>query len=146
MSARTTQRPAGPGSAHILPMQGHHRHRASRNWQIYVDRCDPGFGKGFPQRMRVHGSAGALSACFGGGPHGLVVDNASQSMEANVAYPILRAYSMGELRRVLIIGDHHQHPALSAERNPFSATGSVSLIERQIRAGTSHIRLQTQYM
>ena len=76
-----------------------------------------------------------------------VVDNASQFMEASAAYLILHAHSMGQLRRVMIIGDHHQHPpALLAKRNPFSASGSVSLIERQIRAGTSHIQLQTQYM
>jgi hypothetical protein len=91
-------------------------------------------------------SAGTLSARFGGGIHGLVVDEASQFMEANAAYLTLRAHSMGQLRRVLLIGDHHQHPALSAERNPFRASGSVSLIERQIRAGSSHIQLQTQYL
>jgi superfamily I DNA and/or RNA helicase len=91
-------------------------------------------------------SAGTLSARFGGGIHGLVVDEASQFMEANAAYLILRAHSMGQLRRVLLIGDHNQHPALSAERNPFRASGSVSLIERQIRAGSSHIQLQTQYL
>jgi hypothetical protein len=92
-------------------------------------------------------STGTPLARSGGGPHGLVVDNASQFMEANAAYLILRAHSMGQLRRVLLIGDHHHHPpALLAERNPFSASGSVSLIERQIRAGTSHIQLQTQYM
>jgi hypothetical protein len=92
-------------------------------------------------------STGAPFARFGGGPQGLVVGNASRFMEANAAYLILRAHSMGQLHRVLLIGDHHQHPpALLAERNPFSASGSVLLIERQIRAGTSHIQLQTQYM
>jgi superfamily I DNA and/or RNA helicase len=92
-------------------------------------------------------STGAPFARSGGGPHGLVVDNASQSMEANAAYLILRAHSMGQLRRVLLIGDHRQHPpALLAERNPCSASGLVSLIERQIRAGTSYIQLQTQYI
>jgi hypothetical protein len=83
----------------------------------------------------------ALSARFGDGPHGLVVDNSSQCMEAHAAYLILRAHSMGQLRRVMLVGDRDQHPALLAERNPFSASGSVSLVERQIRAGTSHIQL-----
>jgi hypothetical protein len=102
--------------------------------------------KAFHNECVYVGSSGALSARLGDGPHGLVVDKASRSMEANTADLILRAQFMGELRRVLLIGDHHQYPALLVERNPFSASGSVSLIERQIRAGTSHIRLETQYM
>lgn len=104
----------------------------------------------------VKKSEGVLSACTAGAralfsrfedaPHGLIVDNASKFMEANATYLILRAHSMGQLRRVLIIGDNPQLPlTLLAERNPFSASGSVSLIERQIRAGSSHVQLQTLY-
>lgn len=79
-------------------------------------------------------------------PHGLILDDASEFMEACAIYPILRANANGDLRRVLIIGDHKQQsPTLNADRNPFSASGSVSLLERQILAGTPHIELRTQY-
>lgn len=63
--------------------------------------------KSFHNECAYVRSAGALPALSNDGPHGLVVDNASQFMEANTAYLILRAHSMGQLRRVLLIGDHH---------------------------------------
>ena len=67
-------------------------------------------------------------------------------MEVNAAYLILRGQSMGNLRRVLLIGDHLQSPpALLAEGNHFAASVSVSLLDSQIRAGPSHIQVQTQY-
>lgn len=79
-------------------------------------------------------------------PHGLVMDEASQFKEACAIHPILHAHSNGNLRRVLMIGDHHQlPPVLKAERNPFSATGTISLMERQILAGTAHIQLREQF-
>lgn len=90
-------------------------------------------------------SAGPLLAKFA--PHSLVMDEASQFMEANAVHPILHADSEGgQLRRVLIIGDHHQlPPTVLAERNPFAASGSVSLMERQILAGTAYVQLRTQF-
>jgi predicted ATPase len=89
-------------------------------------------------------SSGPLLSKFA--PHSLIMDEASQFMEANAVYPILHANANGQLRRVLIIGDHHQlPPTVLAERNPFSASGSVSLMERQIHAGTAHIQLRTQF-
>jgi predicted ATPase len=89
-------------------------------------------------------SSGLLLSRFA--PHSLIMDEASQFMEANAVYPILHAHANGQLRRVLIIGDHHQlPPTVLAERNPFSASGTVSLMERQIHAGTAHIQLRTQF-
>lgn len=89
-------------------------------------------------------SSGAMLSKFA--PHSLVMDEASQSMEANAVHPILHARANGQLRRVLIIGDHHQlPPTVLAERNPFSASGSVSLMERQILSGTAYVQLRTQF-
>jgi superfamily I DNA and/or RNA helicase len=45
-----------------------------------------------------------------------------------------------------MVGDHHQlPPTLKADRNPFSFTGTISLLERQILAGTAHIQLREQF-
>jgi hypothetical protein len=88
----------------------------------------------------VAAASGSMLADFA--PHGLVIDEASQLMEACAIHPILHAHSNGHLRRVLIIGDHHQlHPTLKADRNPFASAGTISLMERQILAGTAHIQL-----
>lgn len=89
-------------------------------------------------------ASGPLLAQFA--PHGLVMDEASQFKEACAIHPILHAHSNGNLRRVLLIGDHRQlPPVLKADRNPFSATGTISLMERQILAGTAHIQLREQF-
>lgn len=79
-------------------------------------------------------------------PRALIMDEASQFMEARAVFPILRAVKCGKLQRVLLIGDDLQlPPTLMAPRNPFHATGMMSLFERLVKAGFPVIILQVQH-
>lgn len=63
-------------------------------------------------------------------------------MEAITVDRILQA----DPRRVLLLGDTQSiSPTSMADRNVFSGSASMSLIERQVLAGTPHVRLRTQY-
>lgn len=97
-------------------------------------------------KCRYWSYAGGTARINAPAPHGLVMDDSSRCMEADAVAMIVHAKSQEQLRRVLIIGDQNQlHPPLRAGRNPFSSTGRISLMERQILAGTSYLQLRTQF-
>jgi predicted RNA-binding protein len=98
--------------------------------------------------MAVFSTAAATSGQFIGrfAPAALIMDEASQFLEANAVFPILHALSKGSLCRILLIGDDDQlPPTLMAPRNPFLQTGVVSLFERLIKTGLRPITLREQY-
>lgn len=76
----------------------------------------------------------------------IIIDDASQATELELVYPIIHALNNGRLRRVLIVGDHHQlPPVIKANRNPFSTQGKLSLLERLLKAGFPSTMLREQY-
>lgn len=98
--------------------------------------------------MAVFSTAAATSGPFirEFSPAALIMDEASQFLEANAVFPILHALSKGSLCRILLIGDDDQlPPTLMAPRNPFLQTGVVSLFERLIKTGLRPITLREQY-
>ena len=98
--------------------------------------------------MAVFSTAAATSGQFISqfAPNALIMDEASQFLEANAVFPILHALSKGNLCRILLIGDDDQlPPTLMAPRNPFLQTGVVSLFERLIKTGLRPITLREQY-
>jgi hypothetical protein len=79
-------------------------------------------------------------------PNAMIMDEASQFIEARAVFPILQAMSKNRLERILLIGDDKQlPPTLMAPRNPFHATGVVSLFERLIKTGVAPVALREQY-
>ena len=99
----------------------------------------------------AHGVFSTTAACDGPllarlSPAGLIMDESSQAMEARAVSAIIHAVQGGSLARILLIGDDLQlPPTLTAERNPFSSTGKVSMFERLINAGFPVTTLRTQY-
>ena len=79
-------------------------------------------------------------------PHAVIMDEASQFMEARAVSALVHAVSGKKLRRIMLIGDDKQlPPTLLAKRNPFSKTGEVSLFERLIATGIDVHMLTEQY-
>jgi hypothetical protein len=98
--------------------------------------------------MLIFSTAAAASGMLfkGFAPSAMVMDEASQFLEARAVFPILEAMSKGRLRRILLIGDDKQlPPTLMAPRNPFHATGVVSLFERLIKTGVTPVTMLEQY-
>ncbi|KAL1392064.1 hypothetical protein HDK64DRAFT_67246 [Phyllosticta capitalensis] len=75
-------------------------------------------------------------------PSGLIMDNSSQIDEASAVSAIIHALNGGKLKRILLIGDHHQEPPTVATRNPFGRNSRLSLLKRLVLAGTPHVQLQ----
>lgn len=79
-------------------------------------------------------------------PNAVIMDEASQLMEARAVSPLVHAMRAGNLCRILLIGDDKQlPPTVLAPRNPFSDYGAISLFERLIRSGYKVITLRKQY-
>ncbi|KAK5742662.1 hypothetical protein LTR17_003194 [Elasticomyces elasticus] len=79
-------------------------------------------------------------------PVALIMDEASQFLEARAVGPIIQALKKQKLRRIILIGDDFQlPPTLLAPRNPFSPTGQLSLFERLIKAGWPVLSLHEQF-
>ena len=105
--------------------------------------------RGYATRARVISSTMAAAASTllkGWKPHSIIMDEASQFIEARAVFPILKALTGGNLRKIFLVGDHNQlPPTIMAPRNVFAESGKVSLMERLIRAGTPPIQPRTQY-
>ncbi|TKA79338.1 hypothetical protein B0A55_03455 [Friedmanniomyces simplex] len=79
-------------------------------------------------------------------PKALIMDEASQFMEARAVGPIIQGLKNKNLSRIILIGDDFQlPPTLLAPRNPFSVTGQLSLFERLIKAGWPVLCLREQF-
>lgn len=88
------------------------------------------------------GGAASGPLLSGMNPSGLIMDNSSQIDEASAASAIIHALNGGKLKRILLIGDHHQEPPTVATRNPFGRNSRLSLLKRLVLAGTPHVQLQ----
>ncbi|KAK5133881.1 hypothetical protein LTR08_007212 [Meristemomyces frigidus] len=79
-------------------------------------------------------------------PNAMILDEATQFIEAKAVSAIVHALCGGKLERILLVGDDNQlPPTLIAPRNPFAATGVVSLIERLIKTGMPWKKMRRQY-
>lgn len=79
-------------------------------------------------------------------PRGVIMDEASQAIEANAVGAIIHSIKQGSLHRVLLIGDDQQlPPTVLSEKNPFRSTAAISLFERLIKAGHRPHQISTQY-
>lgn len=76
----------------------------------------------------------------------VIMDEASQFLEARAVHPLLHAAGKGSLTRVILIGDEKQlPPTIMAPKNPFASSAEVSLFERLIMSGAQPIRLVEQF-
>ncbi|KAK8220947.1 hypothetical protein IWZ01DRAFT_536921 [Phyllosticta capitalensis] len=89
---------------------------------------------------RVGAASGPLLS--GMNPSGLIMNNSSQIDEASAVSAIIHALNGGKLKRILLIGDHHQEPPTVATRNPFGRNSRLSLLKRLVLAGTPHVQLK----
>ncbi|TKX20048.1 AAA domain-containing protein 10 [Elsinoe australis] len=79
-------------------------------------------------------------------PRALIIDEASQMPEAKATHVLAHAVLAGDLERVLMVGDENQlPPTITASRNVFRNTASMSQFERLIKAGTPRKQLKEQY-
>jgi len=79
-------------------------------------------------------------------PNIVIIDEASQMIEARSAHILTFAASRASIHRMLLVGDHLQlPPTVIADRNPFKKNAEVSQFERLIDAGTKHVLLKEQF-
>ncbi|KAK5719063.1 hypothetical protein LTR17_015397 [Elasticomyces elasticus] len=79
-------------------------------------------------------------------PAAVIMDEASQFLEADAVSALIHALIGNRVTRMLLVGDDLQlPPTLVAERNPLAATGQTSLFERLIKADNIPIMLNEQF-